>query len=162
MIRHNSKIKKMVLLPIVLLVSLFIYGVTFAVELHDNFPILSEAIPGKLYNAITAFDYDRDGNIELLFGSGGLIESGLFYAISEQGIVELEYSLGFSNGGILTPVSVADIDADGQFELAFGGIGPEGYGYLIILNADGSLQAAVNLTMQLGFAGPMGSPAIDL
>lgn len=115
------------------------FSVAVAVSVHTNFPILNDQIPHNIYSSPTNFDYDQDGDVEVIIGSGDEgLEDGELYIINSDGEIELSFASPSFNAGFPGGATIADIDRDNRYEIIFGGLGAMDMPYLYVKDEYGN------------------------
>lgn len=88
---------------------------------------LPEIVPG----GVAAFDYDKDGRIDLFFANGasmpslakqGAADFNRLYRNTGKGFEDVTYQAGLSGDGFAMGVAVGDLDNDGHQDLFVGGV----------------------------------------
>jgi hypothetical protein len=103
-----------------------------AISIHSGFPVLSDEIRDGNYAAVVNFDYDQDGEAEIIIFSGTEETDGNLYVIDGVGNIEMMHPTNHPGGN---PAAVADIDNDSQFEIIF-----LAGNRLYVINSDGTPQ----------------------
>jgi hypothetical protein len=146
---------------------LFLFSSSNAISIHDGFPLEKALINSRVYTPIMNFDYDRDGETEIVIFSGSTRyeEPADIYIIDGEGNIERSYPFhAQSIEGIEAGVTFSDIDNDGAFEMVFVARNISGILCLYAINPDGSDQTGfpVAVNTLFGDLGPINRPTAEL
>jgi hypothetical protein len=115
---------------------LVLQNMSLADNIHTGFPVCVGEIAGKVETSPVIFDYDRDGQNEIIMTA----DDHKLYIVNCDGNVELTYDTHSTSPANHSSPAVADLDGDGEFEIVFGERDASGYWSIFAVNPDGSDQ----------------------